>query len=152
MTTDGGESWSAEQLNIYADVSDIFALDDEHVYALGTFGGVILKRSPADVTTVSNSARMLPAAFELLQNYPNPFNPSTTITYTLTTAAEVELTIYNVLGERVRVLLHYFQVAGEHALVWDGRNDAAQTLSSGLYLCRLNAGGVIRTKRMMLLK
>lgn len=94
----------------------------------------------------------LPSGFELGQNYPNPFNPTTTIRYTLPEAAAVELVVINVLGERVRTLVHGDQSAGDHTVVWDGRSEGGVQVASGIYLYRMTSNGFAETKKMLLMK
>ena len=94
-----------------------------------------------------------PAAFALASNYPNPFNPATTIKYSLPQAADVELMVYNVLGQPVRTLVAEHQSAGRYVVEWDATNDNGHSLSSGMYFYRLAAGGeFLETKKMLLLK
>ena len=93
-----------------------------------------------------------PAAVALGPNYPNPFNPATTIQYALRHAAEVRLTIHNVLGQVVRTLAAESQQAGRYAVPWDGRDDHGQPLSAGIYFYRLQAGSVAAVEKMVLLK
>ncbi len=85
-------------------------------------------------------------------NYPNPFNPSTTIAFTLPNASDVEVAVYNVLGQQVRSLVDQHMTAGEHSVVWDGRADNGSQLSSGVYFYRITADNVDVTKKMMMLK
>ena len=94
-----------------------------------------------------------PAAFALANNYPNPFNPATTIKYALPQAADVELTVYNVVGQPVRTLVAEHQSAGRYVVEWDATNDSGHSLSSGMYFYHLEAGGDYReVKKMLLLK
>ncbi len=94
-----------------------------------------------------------PETFALVNNYPNPFNPATTIKYALPQAADVELTIYNVVGQAVRTLVAEHQNAGRYVVEWDATNDHGHSLSSGMYFYRLQAGGeFLETKKMLLLK
>ncbi len=94
-----------------------------------------------------------PAVFSLADNYPNPFNPTTTLQYALPQAADVALTVYNVLGQPVRTLVAERQNAGRYAVEWDATNDQGHRLSSGMYFYRLQAGGDFReVKKMLLLK
>ena len=94
-----------------------------------------------------------PEAFALANNYPNPFNPATTIKYALPQAADVELTVYNVVGQAVRTLVAEHQNAGRYVVEWDATNDSGHRLSSGMYFYRLQAGGeFLETKKMLLLK
>jgi hypothetical protein len=84
-----------------------------------------------------NKQTVLPTSYELLNNYPNPFNPSTVILYTLPEATDVKLEIYNVLGQRVRVLVNGHQSPGYKTMVWDGKNDKGENVSSGIYFYKL---------------
>ena len=94
-----------------------------------------------------------PEAFALANNYPNPFNPATTIKYALPQAADVELTVYNVVGQVVRTLVAEHQSAGRYVVEWDATNGSGHSLSSGMYFYRLEAGGEFReVKKMLLLK
>jgi 5'-nucleotidase/UDP-sugar diphosphatase len=94
----------------------------------------------------------IPQTFELHQNYPNPFNPETQISYSLPEGAKVKLTIYNVLGQRVLVLVDEYQSAGMQTVIWDGRNENGEKVSSGVYFYKLQAGEVVQTKKMSLMK
>lgn len=86
-------------------------------------------------------------SFELEQNYPNPFNPTTTIGYALPSAGHVRLSVYNVLGQRVRVLADDIQSPGRHRVVFDGR-----TLAAGVYFYALEFGDRMITKKLLLVK
>ena len=90
--------------------------------------------------------------FFLYQNYPNPFNPETQIHYSLPKKDEVRISIFNVVGRRVRVLVHGMQNAGHHHVVWDGRDDQGRLVSSGVYLCKLEASKMVATRKMVVLK
>jgi hypothetical protein len=88
----------------------------------------------------------------LAQNYPNPFNPQTTIAFSLKNRGQVTLKVYNVNGELVRTLANESRSAGAHQLTWDGRNDAGETVSSGVYFYKLVTSNFSQTKKMVLLK
>jgi len=96
--------------------------------------------------------------FKLSQNYPNPFNPKTVIVYYLPDVgyqpAEVELTIYNVLGKVVRTLVKERQYPGEHRVSWDGKDEDHNDVSSGVYFYRLKVSGVdfVKAKKMILIR
>ena len=94
----------------------------------------------------------LPEVYALGFNYPNPFNPETTIKYALPQASDVELVIYNSLGQVVRTLVNERQGAGRYAFTWDATNDRGQAVSSGIYLYRLQAGEFAKVRKMLLLK
>ena len=91
-------------------------------------------------------------SFGLGANYPNPFNPETQIAYTLSTAGPVELAIYNILGQRVRILVQEIQAAGSYQVVWNGRNDNSAPVASGIYLYRLSSTQEVQVRRLLLLK
>ena len=89
-----------------------------------------------------------PLQFDLSQNYPNPFNPATVINYQTATPVNVSLTVFNMLGEEVAVLINnQFTEAGQHSVRFDGSN-----LASGTYIYRLTAGDFVQVKKMMLTK
>jgi hypothetical protein len=88
-----------------------------------------------------------PYAFALEQNYPNPFNPSTTISFTLPKMSNVNLTVYNILGQRVMTLASGQMEAGAHVVKFDAKN-----IATGVYFYRLEAGSYVSIKKMMLLK
>jgi hypothetical protein len=86
------------------------------------------------------------------QNYPNPFNPQTTIAFSIKSRGHVTVKVYNVRGELVRTLANESRSAGAHQLTWDGRNDAGQPVSSGVYFYKLVTNNFSQTKKMVLLK
>lgn len=104
------------------------------------------------ITDVNEPTGPIPADYMLCQNYPNMFNPSTTIQYSLPRSSKVKVTIYNVLGVKVRTLVDPFQNSGEYSLLWDGRDDQKNPVSSGVYFYRLDAGGKNLQKKMILVR
>jgi hypothetical protein len=93
------------------------------------------------------TGKNLPKTFALSQNYPNPFNPTTTIQYQLPKASFVHLSIFNVLGQEVRVLVNETEQAGYKSISFDGGN-----LASGMYFYRISAGSFTDVKKMILIK
>jgi len=89
---------------------------------------------------------------QLSRAVPNPFNPSTTIAYALPADGPVRLSVYDVSGRLVRVLVNGEIEAGRHAVVWRGRNSDGRLVASGTYFSRLEAAGRVLTGRMTLLK
>lgn len=89
----------------------------------------------------------LPSDYKLFENYPNPFNSSTTIRYRLPVDGNVRITLYNILGQEIRILLNGFNEAGEYDMLLDGSK-----LASGVYFYTLRAGEFIQTKKLILLK
>jgi hypothetical protein len=94
----------------------------------------------------------LPTAFALAQNYPNPFNPSTSIEFSLAQRSEVTISIYNVLGQKVRTLLNEPRPAGSYTVERNATDESGETVASGVYLYRLQTEELDQTKKMLLLK
>lgn len=92
--------------------------------------------------------------FAIYQNYPNPFNPTTTIPFEVGLAGRqrTSLIIYNLLGQKVRILVNDYLAPGVHQVVWDGRNDRGEPVPSGLYFYRLQSGTHVLTGKMILVK
>jgi hypothetical protein len=105
---------------------------------------------PADLVTGADSGVAFRSRLE--QNVPNPFNPTTLISYEVGDDAGVRLVVFDVSGRRVRTLVDRTQSAGRYQAVWDGRDEAGRTVSSGVYFYRLEAGAFTQTRRMVLLK
>jgi hypothetical protein len=106
------------------------------------------------ITDVEEDERgdILPYQFELSQNYPNPFNPVTTIEYAITSRCEVTIEVFNVLGQKVRTLVSDTKAAGSYRIEWSGTDESGRSVSTGVYLYRFQAGDVLQTKKMLLLK
>jgi len=100
----------------------------------------------------SHKETTLPTAFELSQNYPNPFNPSTNISFALPEQTDVSLEVFNILGKKVRLLINESFAAGQHTVVWDGRNDNGVEVASGVYFYRMQTETTFQTKKMLFLK
>lgn len=142
--------------NIYVDpLIDNLAEGDEIIRLIGTVDGLeegSVEIVLSDAGAAKGVVLAWPQAFALVDNYPNPFNPTTTIQYALPQAADVELVVYNMVGQVVRTLVAEHQSAGHYAVEWDATADSGRRLSSGLYFYRLQAGAFRETKRMLLLK
>ncbi|MEW6412116.1 MAG: choice-of-anchor V domain-containing protein [Candidatus Zixiibacteriota bacterium] len=94
----------------------------------------------------------LPTEVSLSQNYPNPFNPTTTIEFSLPKRVEVELAVYNVLGQKIKVLHSGALAAGTYATEWDGTRADGAAMASGVYYYRLQAGAFDESRKMTLVK
>ena len=102
---------------------------------------------------LSNTEELgIPNVFALHQNYPNPFNPTTEISFSMEQTADVSLTVFNMLGQSVRVLENASLEAGTHSYKWDGRDELGQSVSTGVYLYTLTDGTKSITKKMALMK
>jgi len=89
----------------------------------------------------------LPAVFSLHGNYPNPFNASTTIQYELKENSAITLSIFNIHGKEIDMIVNDYQQAGEHSITWNG-----QYVPSGIYFIRLSSGEIVQTRKAVLLK
>ena len=117
----------------------------------------ILSEFGLSTTAIEDDLISLPSNYTLAQNYPNPFNPTTTIQFKIRRLEFGEpiptaLTIYNILGQKVRALLEKELLPGKYESVWDGRDDKGKEVSSGIYFYQLKTGDFISTKKMVLLK
>jgi hypothetical protein len=99
------------------------------------------------VTSVAGGRESVPTDFALFEAYPNPFNPSTIIGYHLPVAADVRLSVYDILGREVRTLVSERQPAGRYNVVFD-----ASGLSSGVYIARIEAGTFTASKRCLMIR
>jgi hypothetical protein len=94
----------------------------------------------------------IPQKTELSKLYPNPFNPSTTISFALAEDQLVDVNIYNNRGQRVRSFALGQKSAGNHTLIWDGRDDNGKAVTTGIYFIRMSAGGESFHKKAVLMK
>ena len=104
----------------------------------------------SDLLSVNNIA--LPTSYALHNNYPNPFNPVTNILYDIPELTDVKLEIFNVMGQRVRTLAEGKHEAGRYQIVWNATNDIGESLSSGMYIYRIQAGDFVSVKKLVLMK
>lgn len=117
-------------------------------------GQADLVSNPGDPNSTVGVALALgsPNAFGVLQNYPNPFNPSTTITFSVPSFANVTLAVYNALGEPIRELVRQELHPGKYEITWNGKNEAGETMSSGIYLAHLQSENKQQTIRLLMIK
>jgi hypothetical protein len=119
--------------------NDIGYTGGPHLFAIDTSWVALQRPKPRPVTQ--------PQGFRLNPAYPNPFNPATTLSFVLDRQLPIKLTVYNLLGQEVRTLLHELKVAGTYTIPFN-----AADLASGVYLIRLEAGGHTETQKVLLLK
>jgi cell wall-associated NlpC family hydrolase len=107
-----------------------------------------------DMTTtlVTEQTTQNPKEFTLSENYPNPFNPGTFIHYRLFENEKVELKIYDILGQLVRILVDEEQKEGDYEIYWDGLDENRNSVSSGMYVYKIQMNSISKSKKMMLLK
>ena len=95
---------------------------------------------------------LVPLAFSLEQNFPNPFNSVTSIRYEISEESTVQLEVFNLMGQRVLVLVDAVQEAGSYEIQWDGKNNNGLPMASGIYLYRIRAGEFTDMQKMMLVR
>lgn len=149
-STNGGLNWTAMTVPAGTTLTHMeFKKSGTVVYGYGvsnTTGAVIkLVDNVTEVTAVNS---LIPDAFKLGQNYPNPFNPTTTINFSIPSASEVSLKVYDALGKEVAVLVNEFKTAGNYSYDFT----AASSLTSGVYYYRMTAGNYSDTKKLLLVK
>lgn len=118
------------------------------------FNGNLGEFSEEVNTTVTGigDQQTLPKEFALHQNYPNPFNPETHIVFDLPTRADVTITIYNMLGQKIRTLVQDTKEAGTHDIIWNATNDFGVRVASGVYVYTIKAGDFVQSRKMTLLR
>jgi len=145
-TSDGSASWQVQDSVITGSLQSLFFIDDKVGWVVGT-NGIILKTTNGGITSVSNPESGI-TQFNLGKNYPNPFNPITIINYELPITNKVNLTIYDLFGQRVVTLVSEEMKAGHHQVIWD-----ASGFASGVYYyCMSTDAGYVQTKKLVLLK
>jgi photosystem II stability/assembly factor-like uncharacterized protein len=155
LTEDNGKNWrrvfDSEVNVIKADNSN-----PRNIY-IGTKFGVMKFIDTLTVTNIDEIKGEALDKYSLLQNYPNPFNPSTKIEFAIPVQSEVQLTIYNILGQKITSLYSGELQAGAHSFTWNADDSKGNKLSSGIYFYELKAKGgngndFQNTKKMLLLK
>jgi hypothetical protein len=146
-TTDGGMSWGRGASGYCQTLRAIHFVDSKTGWAVGD-GGTILKSTLGSVTSVEHGqVGGEPTGFALEQNYPNPFNPLTVVDWQLPVAGVVKLSVYDLLGREVAVLVNEWKMSGMHRATFDGSG-----LASGVYVYRLIVGGFVTSRTMVLSK
>jgi hypothetical protein len=115
-------------------------------------GGNITKLENLESQINLEDPQQIPIDFALGQNYPNPFNPNTSIIVAIPKTSQVSITIYNLLGQEVRTLFAGQIERGTKILRWDGKDSNGNSLASGTYVYRMQAGSFVNAKKMILLK
>jgi len=125
-------------------------------YELGASQGydvaIRVRTAPTLAVSADDPQEVIPFRFSLSNNYPNPFNPSTTIQYTVEHTAHVEISIYNLIGQKITTLVDEVKTMGEHEVGWDGRDSDGRQVPTGIYFYQLRAEDYAETKKMLRLK
>ena len=116
-------------------------------------GSATITLTDAEIPSLASAKGVSPPLTFESHNYPNPFNPTTTIKYALPTAMDVELTVYNAVGQAVRTLVAEHQSTGHYGVEWDATDDSGHSVAAGIYFYRLQAGGkFLAVDKMLLLR
>ena len=118
-----------------------------HEWDYNLRGAIIAGKIYGSITSENEVKNRIPIKPNLYQNYPNPFNPSTIINYDLPNTMNVEITIYNVVGQKLQTLVNSTQQKGSHTVTWN-----ASRCSSGTYFCRMRCGDFLTTSKLILIK
>jgi hypothetical protein len=145
-STNNGDNWTEISTGLPdAYINSLTVNTDGYIFA-GTLNHGVY-RSSESTTSIENDNINSPATFALEQNYPNPFNPSTSIQYRVSNNSQVSIKVYDVLGNEVATLVNEQKPVGTYEVKFN-----AAGLSSGIYLYKLQAGSMVETKKMLLLK
>jgi len=152
LSTDGGETWSRVPAPLDEQIMDVYLTSAQNGWAVGDNGAVLKYTGPdaesgTPVSIDPDGSTELVKELELDQNYPNPFNPTTNIRYSLPEQSGVRLDVFNMLGQRVAVLVNERKSAGSYIVSFD-----ASGLSSGVYFYRLQTDSQTLARQMMLIK
>jgi hypothetical protein len=146
-TTNAGSSWISQSSGTTNWLYGVSFTDANTGTAVGDYG-TILRTNTGGVTGIKEGRLFInPSVFHLMQNYPNPFNPSTTIEFSVPRSGLVSLTVCDLLGREVAVLVNGERAAGTYTSTWDARG-----VGSGVYFYRLRAGEFSETKKLILMK
>ncbi len=144
-TFDSARTWSIIQSDSNIAINDTRFSDPYHGWAIGVRGSIF--KFNKDVIGIHNPGTIIPINYKLYQNYPNPFNPSTTINYEIPLSGDIKITVFDMTGKKVCILVEGRKDAGKYQVIFDGSN-----LPSGVYFYQLTSGNYSASKKMILLK
>lgn len=123
-------------------------------YTVGEPGDVFIFRGSDKIVTDVDEPKddILPTEFRLNPNHPNPFNSSTTFSFDIPRRDQITLSIYDITGRKLRTLIDKELSPGSYSVTWDGRNSKGESVSTGIYLCRLKSSSQAATRKLLLLK
>ena len=151
---DNGESWDLIESEIMPPTTGIEFItisEDDYIYAISYENIRHIFRSVQSTVGIDNFSIQNIIDCKLT-NYPNPFNPTTTIDFSIPKDSGINLSIYNLKGQKVKTLLNEYKEAGKHQVVWNGRDESNKRAASGLYLYKIISGKETVTRKMLLLK
>ncbi len=151
ISASGAAKLTQNQLGAYWDYL-LVSKDGSYGVHNAKYTFALLQRALGIVTGVKVVSNKVPTSYALDQNYPNPFNPTTTINFSVPKTGIVNVSVYNSIGELVKVLTNSNYVPGTYQLTWNARNNAGEEVASGVYFYRVSAKNFDKTMKMVLLK
>ncbi|MFC2133764.1 T9SS type A sorting domain-containing protein [Bacteroidota bacterium] len=147
-------------INEFTNEKIVELAEGEHTIRIRAVNGLDVKGGLSEAvvffvqTTVSvdSGEEQNLSEFSLSNNYPNPFNMQTTIEYVLPRSSHVKITVYNILGQLVKILVDSEKEPGQHRTMWNGIDQQSRKTSSGIYFCRIVAGDFVSSRKLLLLK
>jgi len=136
-------------------LKNLALFDETHILIQADYKENAYTTSPYTIsqfTSVEEEVVATPKAFTLFQNYPNPFNPQTIIEYVLPKDTYVKLTIYNILGQKVKTLVDEYQSAGRKYINWNGKDEKGNGVASGIYFYKIQTKEFTQVKKMAIIK
>jgi hypothetical protein len=146
LSTNNGTSWAQANNGLISPYIYSFAVSGTYIFA-GTYGRGVWRRPLSELEGVSKEVLDLPREFSLSQNYPNPFNPSTTINYSIGKEGHAKITVYNIIGSKVAVIVDENKSAGSYSVQFNSGN-----LSTGVYFYKLESDGYSDIKKLVVIK
>ncbi len=145
-TNDGGLTWQVQPSPVSSTLRGMTFLNETTAVAVGDQRTIV--RTTMGVTSVSEQlSGDLPSGYALEQNYPNPFNPKTGVRFQVSGVSDVKITVFDLLGRAVAVLINERKQAGSYEVTFDGSG-----LASGVYICRMTAGNFSQSRKMIMMK
>ena len=129
-------------------IYDVGHVEIDNINVAGFAGDLIDNVSRTAISDV----KLIPSDFSLQQNFPNPFNPSTEIRFDLPEEGQVELSVFNMQGQKVRTLESGRMTPGYHAIIWNGTNDNGNRVSTGMYFYSIQTNKFQAVRKMLFLK
>ncbi len=151
ISSSGAKLLTRDQLGAYWDYL-LVSKDGSHGVHNAKYTFALLQRALGQVTGVKVVSEKVPHAYALEQNYPNPFNPTTTINFSVPATGLVNVSVYNSIGQLVKVLTNDNYVPGTYQITWNSMNGTGNLVASGVYFYRLSTKNYVSTMKMVLLK
>ncbi len=143
-STNSGVNWSLQTTGTSQHLKSVYCINSSTGWAVGENGAVLRSGIPVGINNTNNN---IPAKIQLYQNFPNPFNPETKINYSIPATINVDLSIYNILGQKIANLVNGIHQPGTFSAVWKPNIPV-----SGIYICKLKTSEATLFIRMLLIK